>query len=289
MKVLITGGTGSVGKQLVSQLRSRNVEVRVLTRKTPEDGAPASVEFFVGDMLDPVSMLKAVTGVDKLFLLNAVAAEEQTQALIALGMAERAGIKHITYLSVLAAENFPDVPHFASKIVVETALRQSRIPHTILRPGFYFQNDFTLKGVILGAGLYPLPVGARGISATDVGDIAEAAAITLTSTGHEGQTYDVASPTQITGPGNAELWSRLLNKEVRYTGHDFDRFEEQMRAHMEAWKAYDLRKMFEGFYQRGFVAPEGEVARLTRLLGRQPRSYQEFATETAQQWQAALS
>lgn len=180
---------------------------------------------------------------------------------------------------MLAAERFPDVPHFAAKLAVESALRQSGVPYTILRPGVYFQNDLGLKDAILGGGLYPLPIGSTGISGTDIRDIAEAAAIMLTDGGCEGQTYDVVSSQPITGPRNAALWGRLLNKNVRYAGHDFDRFEEQMRAHTDAREAYDMREMFEGFHKRGFVAPDDAIDRFTKLLKRPPRTYTEFASE----------
>ena len=241
----------------------------------------------MGNTLDPHSMPDALKGIDKLFLLNAVTAEELTQSLIVLGMAKRAGLQHIAYLSVLAAERFPDVPDFAAKLAVETALRQSGIPFTILRPGFYFQNDLGLKDALVDGGLYPVPIGSRGISGTDIRDIAAAAAITLISRGCEGQSYDVVSAQPITGPENAELWSRLLNREIRYVGHDFNRFEEQMRAHTDAWEAYDMREMFEGFNERGFVAPDDEIGRLTTLLKRPPRTYVELASETAAQWLSA--
>lgn len=285
MKVLVTGGTGVVGSQLIMDLKRRDVEVRVVTRKAPQQHSPPNApEFFVGNLLDPYSMRDALIGIDKLFLLNPVTAEELTQTLIVLGMAKRGGLEHITYLSVLAAERFPDVPHFATKLAVESALRQSGVPFTILRPGFYFQNDLGLKSTILEDGLYPLPIGSKGISGTDIRDISEAAAITLTNPGHEDQTYDVVSSQPITGPGNAQLWGRLINREVHYVGHDFDRFEDQMRGHTSTWEAYDMREMFEGFHQRGFLASEHEIARLIKLLNRPPRSYEQFASDTAARW-----
>jgi len=73
MKVLVTGGTGVVGRQLAADLQRRSVEVRVVTRKAPEKlSQPSEAEFFVGDLLDPYSMRDALKGIDKLFLLNAV-------------------------------------------------------------------------------------------------------------------------------------------------------------------------------------------------------------------------
>jgi uncharacterized protein YbjT (DUF2867 family) len=169
MKVLITGGTGVVGTQLITDLQLRNVETRVITRKAAKKQLERSdTEFFVADMLDPCSIRDALDGIDKMFLLNPVTAEELTQSLIVLGMAKRARVEHVTYLSVLAAERFPDVPHFATKLAVENALRHSDIAYTILRPGFYFQNDLGLKDAILGTGLYPLPIGSKGISGSDI-------------------------------------------------------------------------------------------------------------------------
>jgi uncharacterized protein YbjT (DUF2867 family) len=193
-------------------------------------------------------------------------------------------LKHVTYLSVFKVDQFRDVPHFASKLAVEGALREFGVPYTILRPGYYIQNDLGLKDALTKAGVYPMPLGTAGIAAADMRDIAEAAAISLTEDGHDGQTYDIVSPTLISGPGNAALWSKLLSKEVKYTGHYFDQWEQGMRARMPGWSAYDLRMMFQGYFERGFASTETEVVRLTKLLGHKPRSYEDFASDTAESW-----
>ena len=285
MKILVTGGTGNVGSAVVPELLKRGAQVRVLARKQPGEGRlPAGVEVAIGDLLDPSSVEEAMKGISKLFLLNAVAADELTQALIAYGIARRIGIEHITYLSVFKVDQFRDVPHFASKLAVEGALREFGVPYTILRPGYYIQNDGMLKGALTDAGIYPMPIGTAGICAVDTRDIAEAAAISLTETGHEGETYDLVGPALISGPTNAETWSKLLNKEIRYTGHDFDQWEQQMRARSPGWTAFDLRTMFEGYFDRGFASTETEVARMSKLLGHLPRSYDTFARETAALW-----
>ena len=91
---------------------------------------PAGVEVAIGDLLDPVSVQKALQGVDKLYLLNAVVPDELTQGLIAYDLAKRLKLKHIVYHSVFRVDHFKDVPHFASKLAIENALREFDVPFT---------------------------------------------------------------------------------------------------------------------------------------------------------------
>src|SRR5699024_5350088 len=172
---------------------------------------------------------------DKLYLLNAVVPDELTQGLIVVDLAKRLGIRHIAYHSVFQAEKFKDVPHFASKFVIEQALKESGLDWTILRPNYFFQNDVRLKERRTCAGLYPMPLGSAGNSAVDVRDIAEAAAITLTSEGHAGKTYNLVGPGVLNGSDAAAVWSDLLGSEVRYAGEDLDAYEAQLRRNMPTW------------------------------------------------------
>ncbi len=290
MKVLVTGATGNVGSAVVAELLKQGAQVRAFTRKADiSKKLPLGVEVALGDLLDPVSVEQAMQGVDRLFLVNAVTADELTQALITFGLAKRSKIKHMTYLSVFKVEQFRDVPHFASKLAVENALREFGVPHTILRPGYYIQNDATLKAALTGPGIYPMPIGTAGIAAVDIRDIAEAAAMSLVEDGHDGQTYDLVGPTLIDGPGNAAVWGKLLDKDIKYTGHNFDQWEQTMRGKVPAWMAFDLRMMFQGYFDRGFASTETEVTRITKLLGHAPRSYEQFAADTAELWKSEVA
>ena len=103
MKILVTGATGHVGSEVVRQLSLRNANVRVLVRKTGT-AFPEGVEVAVGDLLDPISVRSAMTGVDKLYLLNAVTPDELTQGLIAYNLARKTRLTHVVYHSVFRAE-----------------------------------------------------------------------------------------------------------------------------------------------------------------------------------------
>src|SRR5450432_1341569 len=285
MKILVTGGTGHVGSEVVKELQKRKADVRILIRKE-ETPAPAGVQVMVGDLLDPVSVQKALHGVDKLYLLNSVSPDELTQGLIAYDLAKKLKLRQVVYHSVFRVEHFKDVPHFASKLAIESALREFDVPFTIIRPNYFIQNDATLKDALTKTRIYPMPLGQVGISAVDIRDIAEAAAIALTSDGHFGKTYNLNGPEVVSGPKAASIWSKVLGKEIRYAGDDMDAFEEQMRKRAPSWSAFDIRMMFEGYLERGFVAEAGDIQTLTGLLGHPPRRYEDFAAETATLWKA---
>jgi uncharacterized protein YbjT (DUF2867 family) len=236
-------------------------------------------------LLDPVSIDKAMQGVDKLYLLNAVTPDELTQGLIAYDLAKKRKLSQVVYHSVFRVEHFKDVPHFASKLAIESAIREFDVPFTIIRPNYFFQNDASFKDILTKMSVYPNPLGLVGISAVDIRDIAEATAITLMSDKHFGQTYNVNGPAILSGPKAASIWSEVLGKEIKYAGDNLDTFEEQMRKHAPSWAAFDIRMMFQGYLERGFVAEDGDAATLTELLGHEPRAYEEFAHETMREWQ----
>jgi uncharacterized protein YbjT (DUF2867 family) len=285
MKILVTGGTGHVGSEVVKELQKRKADIRLLVRKD-DTPVPAGVEKAVGDLLDPVSVAKAMAGVDKLYLLNAVLPDELTQGLIAYDLAKKLKLSHVVYHSVYRVEHFKDVPHFAAKLAIESALREFDVPFTVIRPNYFMQNDASLKDPITKAGIYPMPLGKVGCSPVDVRDIAEATAIVLTSDAHQGKTYNLNGPSPLSGLKAASIWSALLGKPIHYTGDNMDAFEEQMRKTAPSWSAFDIRMMFEGYLERGFVAGEGDLETLTKLLGHAPRSYEDFAAETAELWGA---
>src|ERR1700693_5967303 len=159
MTILVTGSTGKVGSEVLQELDKRGATIRALVRK-PDAKLPKRVEAIVGDLLDPVSVEKALDGADKLYLLNAVTPDELTQGLIAYGLAKKLKLKHVVHHSVFRAERFKDVPHFASKLAIESALREFDIPFTIIRPNYFFQNDTSVKD-LLKAGIYPMPLGPK--------------------------------------------------------------------------------------------------------------------------------
>ena len=108
MKILVVGGTGTVGSHVVRELLARGAQVRALVRsKEAAKKLPEAVEPATGELLDPESVRKAMAGVDKLYLLNAVVPDELTQGRIAYDLAKRLGLKQVVYHSVFRAGAVP--------------------------------------------------------------------------------------------------------------------------------------------------------------------------------------
>lgn len=283
MNILVIGGTGTVGSAVVRELLARHQTVRVLTRG---DGGrlPAGVTPVQGDLLDPATVRAVFTGIDSVFLLNAVSVTEAHEGLMALNGARLAGVAKVVYLSVHGPETASHLPHFGSKIAVETALRASGLRHTILRPNNFFQNDYWYKDALLQYGVYPQPIGPVGVSRVDVRDIAEAAAEALLSDGHDGEVYNLVGPEAMTGEATAAVWARALGRRVVYGGDDMDAWERQALAMLPPWMVFDFRLMYEHFQRRGLLASAEDIARQTRLIGHAPRAFEAFARETAEAW-----
>jgi uncharacterized protein YbjT (DUF2867 family) len=285
MHVLVTGGTGTVGSQVVRELVARNVEVSVLTRDASKSSAlPPGVKAVVGDLGEAESVRRIFQNVDGVFLVTVVSPTEAHEGLMAVTGMRLAGTKRVVYLSVQDADTAAWLPHFGAKVGVESALKVSGIPYTILRPNNFHQNDYWFKEPILQYGVYPQPLGSIGASRVDVRDIAEAAAIAVTEPGHEGQTYDLVGPDVHTGETTAQVWSRVLGKEIRYGGDDLDAWEQQFLQYLPEFMVFDYRQMYDFFQKQGFRGTPETIARQTRLLGHAPRSFEAFAEETAAAW-----
>jgi uncharacterized protein YbjT (DUF2867 family) len=284
MSILITGGTGTVGSAVVKALAGKGADIKVLTRDPAKLKPAAGVTAVQGNLLEAATVRRAFAGVDSVFLINAVSQTEASEALLAITGMRLARVKRVVYLSVHHAEKAAWLPHFGSKVGVEAALRVSGIPFTILRPNNFYQNDYWLKDAILQHGVYPQPLGGAGVSRVDVRDIAEAAAIALTTGGHEGQSYDLVGPEAVTGESTAKSWSAALGKPIAYAGDNLDAWEKQQLQYLPEWLVFDLRYMYEHFQKNGLIASAEAIARQTKLLGHAPRAFDAFAQETAAAW-----
>jgi uncharacterized protein YbjT (DUF2867 family) len=285
MTILVVGGTGMVGAEAVRQLAARGARVRVMTRSAERAAAlPKGVEGVVGDLAEPESLAAAFAGATGLLLITALSPAETRHGLAAVEAAKAVGVRHVVYMTVHRLEEGRDIPHFASKIPVVQAIKDSGLAYTFLEPNNFYQNDLWFEAAITRLGFYPQPLGPVGLSRVDVRDIAEAAANALTQPGHEGRAYPLVGPEALTGAMVAEVFGRHLRREVRYGGDDLDAWAEEARETMPEWLVHDLKIMYRHFIEHGLLATERDLARCQEILAHPPRTFEPFVAEVVARW-----
>jgi hypothetical protein len=156
----------------------------------------------------------------------------------------------------------------------------------------YIQKDLRQKDALLSHGLYAMPIGSSGVSMVDTRDIAQIAEQELLRRERSearlpSQVIDPVGPDSLTGAALADIWTETLGRPISYAGDDLDAMERKMKTFAPGWLAYDMRLMLRRYQQDGAAATPAALERLTTHLGRPPRSYRDFAAETAKQWAAA--
>jgi len=289
MKTLVIGGTGMVGSMVVAGLLKEGVIVRVMSHSPDKlKKLPTSVEGYRADLDDPDTLPAAFDGIDSVFLLNAVGLNETNEGLSAVSTAKATRVKKIVYMSVFMPAGSEKIPHFRSKLPVEKAIKESEIAYTILRPNNFFQNDLGLKSAIMQYSVYPQPIGGKGLNRVDVRDIADCAINALMKSGHEGRTYEVHGPDTLTGEGIARIYTKHLGREVRYSGNDLDAWGENVKNMMPEFMIPEMRIMYEFFQENGMIASKDELEKTQKLLGRKPRTFDDFVKEITAVWRSKV-
>jgi uncharacterized protein YbjT (DUF2867 family) len=166
------------------------------------------------DLHEPATFAPAVAGCDGIFLLRPPAISRVGPTLNRLiGVAEEAGVGHITFLSVAGAESSRIVPHHR----VETRLTSGSTGWTILRPGFFAQNITTAYRDDVRGGRIVVPAGDGRVAFVDARDLGEVAAMTLLApAAHAGRGYHLTGPRAWGFEEVAALLTRILGRPVRY-------------------------------------------------------------------------
>ncbi|MGW0732644.1 SDR family oxidoreductase [Streptomyces sp. NPDC002851] len=188
-KILVTGATGTVGRQVVAELLARGHAVRALTRDTAKADLPAEVEVVQGDLTEPDSLPPALEGVTGLHLITfggAYFAPLETGPRI-LQLARAAGVRRVTVL------------HGGGPSLLEDAVRaDADIDWTVLMPVEFMSNALEWADGIAASGEVREPFVSRLSATVHEGDIGAVAAVALTEEGHGGQEYVITGPELLT-------------------------------------------------------------------------------------------
>lgn len=287
MSILVVGGTGTVGRDVVRNLIARGEHPRVMTR-SPEkvSRVPSGATGVVGDTARPDTLGPAFVGVERLVLITALSETEEQEGLAAVAAAVDAGVKRVALLSVHGLDKVPEAPHFASKMAIQAAIESAGVDWTVVMPNSFYQTDYLFEQPITRYGVYPQPIGELGCQRVDTRDIADALTTVILEEGHAGERYPLVGPDVWTGTTTAAAWARHLGREVRYAGDDLDAWAAQASQMLPPWLVSDLRIMYGAFQRMGLRASDEDLARQEKVLGRPPRAFDDFVAETAATWRS---
>ncbi|MFD1772196.1 SDR family oxidoreductase [Sphingobacterium suaedae] len=265
MKIGITGATGQLGRLVVGKLKERvqTVELVALVR-TPTSAVDLGVETRAFDYNAPLA--SALQGIDYLLLIsgNELGKRAEQHARV-LDAAKEAGVKWIVYTSLLHADR-SSLSLATEHILTEKALTTSGIPFTILRNGWYTENyTASIPGAVQG-GAFLGSAGNGRISSVARADLAEAAAVVLTTGEHRGRIYELASDQSYTLTDLAAELSKQTGKLIPY--HDLSEAD-YAAALVSAGLSEELAQAFASFdvgASRGDLFDDGKE--LSALLGR---------------------
>jgi uncharacterized protein YbjT (DUF2867 family) len=278
--ILVTGATGKNGVEILKRLSGRKEPIRAMVRKRSEimSATPnRGLEFVEADFDDVPSLRKALSGVQRVFLVTNSSDRVEERQLRFVNLARESGVKHLVYLSQLHASSESPLRFLRYHAAVEEALRTSGMSYTNLRPNLYMQGLLMIGKSIASQGRFFAPAGDARVSVVDVRDIAAVAVAALTQTGHEGKTYDLTGPEALTHAQMAAELTQALDRPVVFVDLPEKQFREALRGfQMPDWQADGLIEDY-AHYRRGEAA--GISPAVEEVSGEAPRRFSAFARD----------
>jgi len=267
MKIGITGATGQLGRLAVAKLKQRiDAGNLVALVRSPEKAADLGIEARAFDYTRPETLAEELKGIDHLLLISgSEVGQRRAQHKNIIEAAQKAGVKWIVYTSLLHADT-STLSLAGEHMETEKLLKESGIPHTILRNGWYTENyTGSVPGAVAGGGL----AGSAGdgkISSATREDFAEAAAVVLTGEGHIGKVYELAGDEAYTLTDLAAEISKQTGKDISYNNLPEAEYAEVLSSFgIPAGLARALAS-FDTGASKGDLFDEGRV--LSQLIGR---------------------
>lgn len=166
LAILVTGGTGRLGSRVVTRLGEAGATVRVLTHSST---GPDGVDLFAGDLATGVGIDAALAGVGTVVHCAGSAKGDEVMTRTLVAAAQKAGVGHVLYISVVGAERVPVVSgldrmafgYFAAKRAAELLLENSGLPYSILRTTQFQESMLAVARQMAKSPVIPAPTGSR--------------------------------------------------------------------------------------------------------------------------------
>ena len=277
--ILVTGATGTVGREVVRLLVAGGHPVRVTSRGDVADSLPQIETVFL-DLQQRDSFKLALEGVERVFFSMPLAENMVDVAGWFIAAARDAGVRHVVRLSAFGVDREPPLELARVHGEVEKLLRDSEMEWTVLRPNSFMQNfiSYCAASIREQAAFY-IPQGNGRVSMVDVRDIAAVATKALIETGHAGKVYELTGPEALDNHAVAAHLSSVLGSEIHYVDASSTETRHALQsAGMPTWLVTVLMELYE-YSRNGHAA--GITETVSSVVGRNPKTFVEFAQDFA--------
>jgi uncharacterized protein YbjT (DUF2867 family) len=270
--VLVTGASGNVGRHVVSSLAAAGEDVRAFVRDPDKAPAADGVEVVSGDLTSPRTLVAALRGVDKVFL---VWPGLPVDPGVVDALADHAG--RVVYLSTDVSDLADGEPAASFHQEVEWLIRKSDLSWTFVRPIDFATNTLAWAGQIR-EGVIRLPYGRASRSLIHERDVAEVVTHVLTSPGHDGAKYVITGPESIPQAELASIIGEAIGRDVRWEDLPLDAARAQLTA---AWGNAEFVEARLNAWRSFVESPERVTDTVQRLLGTPARTFRSWAEDHA--------
>jgi len=249
--ILITGATGTLGREVVKQISGKGQAVRAAARSASDNTFAnlKGVQVIPLDYSNHDMLAAALKGIERLFLLTPFQSNMVDLTSNLVREANNAGVKYIVKQSVMGADAEPGITPGRLHRQAEKIIEESGISFTFLRPNFFMQNfvNFFSPSIKAQEAFY-VPAGNAKVSFVEVRDIAAVAVHALTNSDrkHEGKAYDITGGEALSYVRAAEILSKEVGKKVNYVNvSDEDARKGMKDMGMDEWTINSMIKLFE--------------------------------------------
>jgi uncharacterized protein YbjT (DUF2867 family) len=279
--IVVSGATGSVGRDLIEQLSAGREPVRALVRDPSNATFASNVEVKTGDLAQPESLAPALAGARAVFLLGG-----HPDMPAVLSAIRRAGVERVVLLSsrsVLIGD--PSNAIVKMWLDSEAAVRDSGVSWTLLRPSGFASNALRWRPQLRAGNVIRAPFAQAKIASIDPADIAAVAVLALSREELAGQALELSGPEAQLPEQQVRILAKVLDRPLQFQAQpDEEAFNELKKSAPPG---------FAEAFRRFFVEGEFDDARLLptvrELTGREPRSFEAWAKRNAKSFQSGVA
>lgn len=276
-RILVTGVSGMFGGEVARQLVAKSIPIRILVRDPSKvQQLDKSVEIITGDFMNTEALAAALNGIEKLYLASYDKPELVEHQANVLAVAKQCEVQHVVRLSSAGTEENNELPDLYRHAVCERQLEETGLGFTHLKPMWVMQNfeSFVVNDRIR------LPAGEGRLGLVDHRDVAAVAVAALTTSGHEGKAYELATES-LSHSEVADQLSEATGRSITYENISPEAYEQQLLADGYLQDDVDTLQGLLADVRNGINSDTNVTDAVRDVLGRPGIKFKQFAQDYA--------